>query len=207
MVSRDQGKLSLSPDLLLWAKQPGETNDDYLRFQTFLELGPDRSLEQALEQWNTLTTDKKRVSLSLFKKLSMLNRWTERVGAWDTMKWNEDYKRRRKQLQDMRDRHRKHGIAMQVKGLQALNTIPVQAIGPNEARMLVTDGTKLEAVAIGNPDAEHAAVAGTPREAGAPDPADTSAWTPEQRRQRLMALHAENAARLQPSYDDDPDED
>ena len=195
-------KLKLDPDILAWAQQPDETADDFMRFKTYLELGTDRSLEQALENWNTLTTEKKRISLSHIKKLSALNRWTDRVSAWDLCEWEKENRRTIKQRKDMRDRHRRQGQTMQAKGLQALAALPVQAIGPNEARLLICEGSKLESTALG--EAPETAIAAA--RASMPEGTDTSSWTPQERRARLMALHAEMAPRLRPGYDDDDDD-
>jgi len=195
-------KLKLSPDVQLWARQPKESNDDFLRFKIYMELGDSRSLEQVVEVWNTTNGPRKQITLSTIKKVSALNRWSDRVGAWDAMQWEEENRRLIKLRKDMLERHRKQGIALQAKGAQIIAAMPVAAVGPGDGLRLIVEGARMESAAIGEPAPVHHG------RAGGPDPMDTSDWTPEQRRAHLRELAYELGARSGAGglVDDDDDD-
>lgn len=194
-------KLKLSPDLAPWARQPGESSDDFLKFTAFLELGEDRTLEQAVETWNITNGEKKQASLSGFKKISALNRWTDRVAAYNALQWQQEHRRQVKLWKDARERRRKQGVALQAKGAQVLASIPNVAINSADALRLIVEGARMEAEAIGVPEQQHPAARAA---SGETQTLDTSGWTEQQIKAYMRDMAAEMAARSGAGvFDDD----
>lgn len=196
-------KLKLSPELAPWARQPGESTDDYLRFTVFLELGEDRTLEQAVETWNTTNGEKKQASLSLFKKISALNRWTDRVAAYNALQWQQEHRRQVKLWKDARERRRKQGVALQAKGAQVLAAMPNMAVSPHDALRLIVEGARMESDAIGVPEQDRPAARAAH---GDTQTLDTSEWSEQQIRAYMRDMAAEMAARSGSGLFDDDDE-
>jgi hypothetical protein len=79
--------------------------------------------------------------------------WKERAEAWDEHERQKAREAHAKAISEMNQRHVQVGQAMQGKGIQRLKSLELDDISATEAARLLTDGTKLERTAHGEPEA------------------------------------------------------
>lgn len=139
-------------DRELWEQQPGETGQQFGRFQHYLEQGPyaNRSFNETARYFG--------VSKTLIRTVSRRWSWKARAEAWDAFCARV---RRQDDLRDaveMRRAQREAGRRMRVLGMQELEKLfhkveRGKELSPNEIRLLIDAGFKHEAAAVGQVDA------------------------------------------------------
>lgn len=191
--------IHLARDRDPWDRQDKESNRQYSRFRTFMELGRARTLKQAAEMLQAVGDP---IAHRTLMQYAYENRWTERAEAYDR---DQDRLERDRLLQlrnEMLSRHRKVAgglMAKAVARLQSLNTAEMTAL---DVVRFVKQAAELERVALGQPERT---VGVTGADGGPVLVDDFGQYTPEERRSRLEAIANELGRRVQ-AYSDDDDE-
>lgn len=191
--------LTLSDDRDPWERQPGESNRQYSRFQTFNELGRARTLKQAAEMLHAIGDP---ISYRVLQQYSYEGRWTERAEAHDR---DQDRLERQRLLtlrREMLSRHRKIASGLTAKAVAALQPLQPGDITPLDITRFIRLAADLERVALGEPERT---VAVTGAGGGPLAVEDFGQYTPAERRARLQALGAEITRRAMTHSDDDDD--
>lgn len=191
--------IKLSSDLNPWDRQPGESNRQYSRFQTFLELGRGRTLKQAVEMLHGLGDT---ISHRTLMQYAYELRWTDRAEAHDR---DQDRLERARLLvlrREMTARHRKLASGMLAKAVAALQGLQPAQMSPTDVTRFVKLATDLERVALGEPERS---VAVTGPNGGPVLVDDFSQYTPAERRSRLQQITDELARRAALHDDEDDD--
>lgn len=155
-MSRPKVHRELDP----WERQPGESAKAYEAFCVYRDQGAGRSLNKTAKQLGK--------SATLISVWSYKNRWVERCEAWD--RWLAEERRRAQveAIRKMEERHIRLAQGMQTLAARKLerelertdpNRVGIEAarealdsITLQEVRLLITEGTKLERVARGEPE-------------------------------------------------------
>jgi uncharacterized small protein (DUF1192 family) len=186
-----------------WEQQEGESERMYSRFRTYLDLGRTRTLTQAAEIL-TVTGDDAKLKGAYIRSLSAQFLWTQRTGAFD----RDQDRLEREQLielrRDMIKRHRATANDLTAKAKAALSKLKTEKLTPLDVVRFLRLAAGIEATALGMPF-ETIAVTGAAGGALVLD--DLSAYTPEERRERLAVLGAEIMRRSGAPVDDMTTED
>lgn len=185
----DKPPITLASDRDPWDRQPAESERQFSRFRSYVELGRTRTLKQLAEMLHTMGDQVTHRSLYQY---SYRFRWSERAEAYD----RDQDRHHREQLmaarRDMIDRHRKVARNLQGKALQRLASLPVNELSPLDVVRMLRLSVLIEHKAIGEPD-QRLTVTGAD---GGPVVVDNlSAYTGDERRRRLQELAAELARR------------
>lgn len=200
---RPPERLRLDPQLDPWERQAGESDRMYSRFAAYLELGRTRTLTTAAEIL-TSTGDDAKLHGAYIRSLSAQFRWVERVGAYDREQDRIERERLVEQRRDMIRRHRAWANDLSAKAKTALTNLKTEKITPLDIVRMLRLAAGIEATALGMPF-ETVAVTGP---AGAPLLVDDlSAYTPDERRQRLADVGREILQRAAAPVDDMTTED
>jgi hypothetical protein len=137
-----------------WDRLPGEPNRWFSRFECFRRAGPNRSLLATLNDENAGKGRKKQTKVpGAWNRAALDWHWKERAEAWDEHERRQAREAHAKAIAEMNQRHSQVGQAMQTKGIRRLKELELNAISATEAARLLTDGTKLERTARGEPEA------------------------------------------------------
>lgn len=129
-----------------WARQPGETSRAYAAFCIYRDMGPKRGLRETARRYYR---DKSRTKPGQIEVWSVKWNWVARCEAWDDFQDRLARERQTEEIQAMRDRQAKLGVAMQsVAGLGLQEFAPSEATG-HEIVRLAAEGTKIERLARG----------------------------------------------------------
>lgn len=192
--------IQLATDRDPWERQNGESNRQYSRFRTFMELGRGRTLKQAVEMLHGLGDN---VSYRTLMQYAYEGRWTERAEAHDR---DQDRLERERLLvlrREMLARHRKLASGLMAKAVARLQSLNPAELTALDVTRFVRQAAELERAALGEPE-RTVAVSGP---GGGPILVDDFAqYTPEERKARLEAIHAELGRRVA-LHDADEDDD
>ena len=186
-----------------WERQPDESELMYARFRVYLELGRTRTLTQAAEIL-TSTGDSTKLHGAYIRELSAKFLWTHRTGAYDREQDRIERERLVEQRRDMIRRHRAIANDLSAKAKEALGKLKVEKITPLDMVRMLRLAAQIEATALGMPF-ETIAVTGAGGGALAVD--DLSAYSPEERRQRLADIATELGQRAGAPLNDPTAED
>jgi hypothetical protein len=134
----------------IWEQQPRESSRAFGAFCAYRDLGPRRSLRAAAEKFY------QRSSAAVLRQCNTWSkafRWVERASAWDR---HLDAQTRQAQVEarcEMADRHVKEARALQAKALERLRSLCPGELGPADVLRYLVEATKLERLAMGEPDA------------------------------------------------------
>lgn len=193
--------ITLHDDRDPWDRQPGESNRQYSRFRTFMELGRSRTLKQAVEMLSAVGD---KIGHRTLMQYSYENRWTERAEAHDR---DQDRLERQRLLtlrREMLSRHRKLAAGLTAKAVARLGTMVPADLTPLDVVRFIDAATKLERTALGEPEST---VAVTGAGGGPVEVADFSHLPAEERRVRLEQIVTELARRAATNAPDDADDD
>ncbi|MCL6611189.1 MAG: hypothetical protein K6T66_06590 [Peptococcaceae bacterium] len=129
----------------VWERQPGESSKAYAAFCVYRDLGPERSLEKALQNLS-----KKRAKWQLWQWSSKYN-WVARCQAYD------DYIERRKReekeraILEMAERHARLAVAFQQKVVERLRELNPAELEPRDLSKWLDIAVKVERLARGEP--------------------------------------------------------
>ena len=136
-----------------WDRLPEEPNRWFARFESYRLAGPRRSLSAT---WTAEQAEKGRRKRSKvpgsWNEAATRWRWRQRAEAWD------DYERQRAReahaqaISEMNARYIQEAQALQSKGIQCLKALDANKLLPPDAMRFVTEGTKLERTARGEPE-------------------------------------------------------
>jgi hypothetical protein len=136
------------PEREVWERQPGESSRAYAAFCIYRDMGPKRGLREAAKRYYESKT---RTNVAQIGKWSSKWNWVARCRAWDDHHDALARERQTVEIQEMRDRQARLGVAMQAaagRGLQTFN--PSDATG-HEITRLAAEGTRIERLARGEP--------------------------------------------------------
>lgn len=183
VATTQQGVATLPAVAQAWEQQVGESSRAFHAFQTYRDLDPKGRTFKAVQ--DILYPDSPYAGKSL-RRWAERFRWVERVGAWERAL---DRKRMEVQLntvKDMTQRHIDEAVELQNKGLNALKLLSdkdLSEMSVADARLLVTEGAKLERLARGLSTEKHDQT----NRGGLPDDLST---LPEDELRRLANLAA-----------------
>jgi len=134
------------PEREAWARQPGETSKAYAAFCVYRDMGPKRGLRETGRRYYE---HKIRTNLAQIGKWSSKWNWVARCQAWDDHQDALARERQTQEIQEMRGRQTRLGVAMQGKAAQGLQAFdPLEATG-HEITRLAAEGTRIERLARG----------------------------------------------------------
>ena len=125
-----------------WERQDGEGPKAWEAFQTFRDMGLERTLPRACEALGK--------SRGTIAKWSMDNRWSERAEAWDREQDRQVQKAQLAAIRKMRRDHADLGASMLIKAAKALKRLPEDEIKAVDIFRMVEVGSKLERIARGD---------------------------------------------------------
>lgn len=129
-----------------WDRRADETTKAYEAFCIYRDMGTQRSLSKVAEKLQKSDT--------LMGRWSRNNDWVDRAAKWDDeqdrIEREAAQKEHLKAIKDMRKRQADSGYALQIKGIQALQKIPVTDLTAADIVRLVVEGAKLERIGRGD---------------------------------------------------------
>ncbi|MEW6572879.1 MAG: hypothetical protein AB1374_04530 [Bacillota bacterium] len=131
-------------DREVYGRQPGESAQAFQAFALYRDMGPARSIREVARRLGKSKTQ--------IDRWSVRWDWVERAAAWDE---EIDRQIRFKQLEEikkMRERHTEAAMLLLEKAMKRLEATAPQDLSVQEARLFVTEGTKLERLSRGEPD-------------------------------------------------------
>lgn len=191
--------IRLDPEINPWDRQPGESNRQFSRFDTFKDLGRVRTLTQAAEILHAIGD---KISYRTLRQYAYEYRWTERAEAFDRDQDRLERVRIMQLRREMYARHRTMAGGLTAKAVQRLKGLKPEDLTPLDVVRFFRMAADLERAALGEPD-KWVALSGP---GGAPIATDDfSRYTPAERRARLEQLAAEISRRAA-LHDDDEDD-
>jgi hypothetical protein len=137
-----------------WDRLPGEPNRWFSRFEHYRRAGSNRSLLGTVNDEREAQGKISQTKVSgAWNRAALDWHWKERAEAWDEHERQKAREAHAKAIEEMNQRHIQVGQAMQGKGIQRLKSLELDDISATEAARLLTDGTKLERAAQGEPEA------------------------------------------------------
>ncbi len=129
----------------LWERQPGESSKAYAVYCVYRDLGPERSLEKAIQK-----LDKKRVKQTIWQWSSKYN-WVARCQAYDDYIERRKREEKEKAILEMAERHAKLAMAFQQRIAQRIQQIEPSELSPSDLAKWLDVATKLERLSRGEP--------------------------------------------------------
>ena len=137
-----------------WDRRPGEPNRWFSRFESYRRAGPNRSLLGTVNEEGLEKGRKRQTKVpGAWNRAAADWHWKERAEAWDEHERQKLREAHAKAIVEMNQRHIQVGQAMQGKGIQRLQSLELDDISATGAARLLTEGTKLERTAHGEPEA------------------------------------------------------
>jgi hypothetical protein len=188
----------LAADRDPWEQQDDESDRMYSRFDAYLRLGRARTLTNAAEIL-TSTGDDAKLHGVYIRELSSRYLWVQRTGAYDREQDRIERERLIEERRDMIRRHRMIANDLTAKAKTALGNLAAEKMTPLDIVRFFRLATVVEANAYGMPG-ETVAITGAGGGAVLVD--DLSAYTPEERRERLAEIARELGSRAAAPVDD-----
>jgi hypothetical protein len=122
-------------------------------FNVYFELGPNRSIERLREE---LLREGTRYGFRQVPSLRTLYRWSKdfrwqlRLAGLEEEAREKDAEAHAKRVEEMRERHGKIGLALEQKGLDAIQGYLNGALTPHAAILALKEGVRLEREAHGD---------------------------------------------------------
>lgn len=129
----------------IWERQPGESSKAYAAFCVYRDLGPERSLEKALQNLS-----KKRAKWQLWQWSSKHN-WVARCQAYDDYIERRKREEKEKAILEMAERHARLAVAFQQKVVERLRELDPYQLSPSDLVKWLDVATKLERLSRGEP--------------------------------------------------------
>ena len=172
-----------------WDRQPGETNRQYKRFLTFLELGRFRTIPILQDTLKKLGEDLRLTSLN---QLSKYGRWQDRASHWDTEQDKGDYDRMMQERREVIQEHKDVAKRLIAKALEALDYLAVDQMTPQDVVRYLKLATDLGRAIYGDPSQ---IIAVTGPGGGPIQTEELTKLSDAERRARLVEISAELARR------------
>ena len=131
---------------LLWERQPKENSRAFHAFTVFRDL-PSNNRTMRMVQ-DIIYPDSPWAARTIAKWAGEF-RWVERTKAWEDEQDRMKLAAQADTIKTMAERHVKQAIALQDKGLAALEQITQSNISIADARLLIVEGAKLERLSRG----------------------------------------------------------
>jgi len=137
-----------------WERPPGEGGRWFARFERFRLAGPARSL-LALFNADRLARGlpKQRCVPGAWAQAAKRWRWQERAQAWDEQQQHLARQAHADELREMNDRHVREARGIQAKAVERLRALRPEELKAADVLRYFTEGTKLERLALGEPEA------------------------------------------------------
>jgi hypothetical protein len=136
-----------------WDRQPGEPNRWFSRFERYRLAGSNRSLLGTVNAEWAVTGRKKQTKVpGAWNRAFECWSWRERAEAWDELERKKARETHAKEIDDMNRRHVQEAQVFQNKGIQRLKSMENDELSPMDALRYVTEATKLERTARGEPE-------------------------------------------------------
>jgi hypothetical protein len=119
-----------------WDRMPGESENSYVHFLTYRDLGQDRTIAKA--------ADRAHKSRDHFHRIATQWQWINRAGAWDVEQHRLFSAKAADQRTEMIERHARLGRSIMSIVEARLLTIPIDALTPLELSRLAEVASKLE---------------------------------------------------------------
>ncbi len=131
----------MSAPLHPWDIQPGETARAYQAFAIYRDMGPERSLAKAGQKLGK--------NLTTITGWSTKYGWVERAAAFDAEAARRATAKSLDDHAEVRARQAQLGRLMQARGAQRIGQLDPSTLEAKEARMLASDGARIERDALG----------------------------------------------------------
>ncbi len=131
------------------ARLPSEPAAAFAAFVIFRDLGASRSVPKAYRHNQGNTEAKSGQASGCWNAWAREYRWRERAEEWDRHLDRQARLAQVDAVKAMNSRQTRYAIAMQQKGISALLKLKAEEITAAEAQRLLTEGAKLERVALG----------------------------------------------------------
>lgn len=135
-----------------WSRMPGESSRAFLSFTTYRDL-PARNRTVRMVQ-DILYPDSQWAEKTI-RSWSKKYHWAERVRLWENEKDRQRLLIEAETIRTMTARHTAMAIALQDAGLEALQRVLDGEITVADARLLITEGAKLERLSRGQATEKH----------------------------------------------------
>lgn len=143
----------------IWDIQAGEPPEWFARFTVWLELGPQRTLDEAWRQWVRGTSEAKRSGAkrpnSSWYEKSREWRWRERATAYDLDQREKRIRADEEERLEMARRHVRIANSLQSVALEKLrdmqSTEGWRQMAPREVLQYIAEAIKIERAARGAP--------------------------------------------------------
>jgi hypothetical protein len=137
-----------------WERQPDDTDASWNAFICYRDLGVRRSLPRAGRRYYHPDADRDEIGVTSgqerqFEEWSAEKNWVERSRQFDAYEEAERLHERRTQIREAERRHAQIGMRLQAKGLEALEVLELDDFDPADILRWVTEGAKLERLALG----------------------------------------------------------
>lgn len=152
-----KGSGAVELEKLAWERQDKEGVKPFQAFAMYRDMGNDRSLRDIAKQLNK--------SLTLIARWSSEWHWVERCKEYDAEIDRKAQKARIKAVEEMNKRHADMAVVFQGKILQRLQSVQLNELSPADMIKWMTEATKLERLARGEPT-EHTKQTGGEPEGG-----------------------------------------
>lgn len=129
----------------VWERMPNESSKAYAAFCVYRDLGPERSLEKAIQK-----LDKKRVKQTVWRWSSKYN-WVARCKAYDDYIERRKREERERAILEMAERHAREAVAFQQKVLARLKDIDPSELSPSDIARWFDVAVKVERLSRGEP--------------------------------------------------------
>lgn len=122
--------------LFPWEQQPGESAKAFEAFETYRDMGPERSVRKVVQKLNK--------SLTLIARWSGTYNWTYRARDYDRDLDRQAHEQAVHNVQQMNDRHIQIAMQLQEKASAALENLAAANLTPRMILDFITKATELE---------------------------------------------------------------
>jgi len=128
-----------------WHRQPGETDKAFLAFVTYRDLGPERTVQAAIDTSNKTSSGLHRT----WTGWSARHHWVQRAAAYDAHLDEVRLNAIEDRVARTTEKHVQAAQSLIDKGLEHLRSMDTEDMTPGDVRMYVADGIKLQRLAMG----------------------------------------------------------
>ena len=146
MMAKKKASIATIPSARVWERQPGESSRAFAAFVAFRDLPTNNRTLRAVR--DLLYPDSPWAERTITRWAQEF-RWIERVTSWENEVDRQKLSVQMETIRTMTQRHVEQAVKLQEKGIMALEKLTADTISASDARLLVTEGAKLERLARG----------------------------------------------------------
>jgi hypothetical protein len=130
-----------------WDRQPRESDYQYARFRTYLELGRTRTVQMTCDLLNDLGDQ---IRFNSLQEVSHRNLWRDRAERWERAQDEREFEVLRRERREAIESQKEAAKALITKALEALRVIDVYEMTPADVVRYIKLATDVQRIIFGD---------------------------------------------------------